>query len=109
MARYDGESGLSGYYRSTIGHKKDIIDKNDKNAFAKHLTSFHPDKVGDPAAFKLKVESTHKKCLEEGIYIVNSEADYLLNSRSEYLQTAVRRVITTREVRDHGSWGKFLF
>ena len=107
LARYDGESGLSGYYRSTIGHKKDIIDKNDKNAFAKHLTSFHPDKVGDPAAFKLKVESTHKKCLErqvsEGIYIVNSEADYLLNSKSEYLQPAVRRVITTREVRDHGS------
>ena len=79
----------------------------DKNAFAKHLTSFHPDKVGDPAAFKFKVESTHKKCLErqvsEGIYIVNSEADYLLNSKSEYLQPAVRRVITTREVRDHGS------
>ena len=55
------------------------------------------------------VESTHKKCLEEGIYIVNSEADYLLNSRSEYLQTAVRRVITTREVRENGSWGKFYF
>ena len=86
QARYDGETGKSAYYRSTIGHKKDIIDKNEKNAFAKHLINFHPDKVGDTAAFKLKVESTHKKCLErqvsEGIHIVNSKADYLLNSKS---------------------------
>ena len=49
---------------------------------------------------------TYRRCkiqVLEGIYIVNSEADYLLNSKSEYLQPAVRRVITTREVRDYGS------
>ena len=84
LARYDGESGRSGYYRSTLGHKKDILDQNDKNAFAKHLSNFHPDKVGDPTVFKLKVESTHKKCLDrqvtEGINIQNSKADYLMNS-----------------------------
>ena len=86
-------------YRSTIGHKKDIIDKNEKNAFAKHLINFHPDKVGDTAAFKLKVESTHKKCLERQV----SEGIHIVNSKSEYLQPAVRRVITTREVRSNGS------
>ena len=63
--------------------------------------------MGDPTVFKLKVESTHKKCLDrqvtEGINIQNSKADYLMNSKSEYHQPAVRRVITTREIRDHGS------
>ena len=107
LARYDGETGRNGYYRSTIGHKKDIEKKNDENAFAKHLEKFHPERVGDPTAFKLKVESTHKKCLErqvtEGVYVSNSKADHVLNSKSEYMQPAVRRVTTTREVRDRGS------
>ena len=107
LARYDGETGRSGYYRSTLGHKKDIEEKNTENAFAKHLEKFHPEKVHNTTAFKLKVESTHKKCLErqvtEGVYISNSEADYVLNSKSEYMQPEVRRVTTTREVRDQGS------
>ena len=106
-ARYDGETGRNGYYRATKGHKKDIIDGNNKNAFAKHLEAHHPDKVGDPTAFKLKVESTFKKCLDrqvtEGIYIHNSSADYLLNSKSEFLQPAVTRISATREVRNQGS------
>ena len=64
LARYDGETGRNGYYsyyRSTLGHKKDIEKNNDENAFAKHLAKFHPERIGDPTAFRLKLESTHKK------------------------------------------------
>ena len=89
-------------------HKKEIIENKDSNAFAKHLQVFHPDRIGDPTVFKLKVESTFSKPLErqvtEGIAITNSTADRILNSKSEYLQPAVPRVTNTREVRDHGSW-----
>ena len=106
VARYDGESGRNGYWRCTRFHKKDIIDNDESNAFAKHLQLFHPDRIGDPTVFKLKVESTYSKPLErqvtEGIAITNSTADRMMNSKSEYLQPAVPRVQTTREVRDHG-------
>ena len=107
VAKYDGESGRNGYWRCTMFHKKEIIENKESNAFAKHLQIFHPDRIGDPTAFKLKVESTYSKPLErqvtEGIAITNSTADYIMNSKSEYLQPAVPRVQTTREVRDHGS------
>ena len=107
VAKYDGESGRNGYWRCTMFHKKEIIENKESNAFAKHLQIFHPDRIGDPTAFKLKVESTYSKPLErqvtEGIAITNSTADYVMNSKSEYLQPAVPRVQTTREVRDHGS------
>ena len=87
-------------------HKEEIIENKDSNAFAKHLQLFHPERIGDPSVFKLKVESTFSKPLErqvtEGIAITNSNADILMNSKSEYLQPAVQRVTTTREVR-HGS------
>ena len=104
VSRYDGESGRSGYWRTTKFHKVDILKKSDKNAFAKHLSIFHRDNIGDPTAFKFKVESTHSKCLErqvsEGIAITNSKADHILNSKSEFHQPAVRRITTTREVRN---------
>ena len=94
-------------YCGTKEHKKDIMDKNVKNAFAKHLESFHPDRQGDPTVFKLKVEATYKKCLErqvsEGVNISNSKADLLMNSKTEFMQPSVSRVVTTRVVRDHGS------
>ena len=32
LARYDGETGRNGYYRSTLGHKKDIVKENTENA-----------------------------------------------------------------------------
>ena len=106
VARYDGESGRSGYLR-TRQHKADIEHGRTSNAFAKHLELYHPDHVGDPTAFKFKSEQVFKKCLErqvtEGINITNSTADILLNSKSEYHQPAVTRVVTTREVRNHGS------
>ena len=91
-----------------IHHKNDILTNSDKNAFSKHLQIFHPDHIRELKAFKLKVESTHSKCLErqvkEGVFINNnnSEADHVLNSKAEYHQPALRRVTTTR-VNRHGS------
>ena len=55
---------LSGYYRTTKGHKNDIIrNKTDKSALAKHTGLFHHDKVGDPSIYQLKVNNTTKSCL----------------------------------------------
>ena len=102
VARYDGESGRNGYWRCTIFHKQEIIDNKESNAFAKHLQLHHPERIGDPSVFKLKVESTFSKPLErqvtEGVAITNSNADLIMNSKSEYLQPAVQRVTTTREI-----------
>ena len=42
--------------------------------------------------------------MKEGVFITNSEADYIINSKSEYHQPSVRRVVTTREVRNSGLW-----
>ena len=108
VARYDGESGRSGYYRTTKGHKKSILDKNEEtSAFSKHLKKYHPEREGDPSVFELRVESTHKKCLQrqvtEGVFISNTTADYIMNSKTEFHQPSVNRVVTTREVRSHGS------
>ena len=76
VAKYDGESGRNGYWRCTMFHKKEIIENKESNAFAKHLQIFHPDRIGDPTAFKLKVESTYSKPLErqvtEGIAFTHS-------------------------------------
>ena len=104
LSRYDGESGRSGYWRATKFHKNDILTNSDKNAFSKHLQIFHPEQIRQSSSFKLKVESTHSKCLErqakEGVFINNSKADNVLNSKAEYHQPAVRRVTTTRENRN---------
>lgn len=100
-ARYDGESGRSGYWRTTRFHKEDIKKNNLNNAFAKHLHLFHNEQIKNPGVFKMKVESNHTKCLErqlkEGIFIKNSNADHVLNRKAEYHQPAVRRVTTTRD------------
>ena len=105
-ARYDGETGRNAYWRATKFHKPQILSNTESNGFAKHLQLFHPEQVKDPSAFKIKVESVHSKCLErqvkEGVFITNYNADYVINSKSEYHQPSVRRVVTTREVRNQG-------
>ena len=79
--------------------KNDILINSDKNAFSKHLQIFHPDHIREPMAFKLKVESTHSKCLErqvkERVFINNSEADHVLNSKAEYHQPALSISVQT--------------
>ena len=95
-ARYEGETGRNGYWRSTVFHRKEIMKNDTGNAFTKHLNIHHKDRVRDPSVFKLKVESSHKSCLDrqvkEGISIKNTKSDIKLNSKSEYHQPAVRRV-----------------
>ena len=97
-----------------IHQKNDILIKSDKNAFSKHLQIFHPDHIREPMAFKLKVESTHSKCLErqvkERVFINNSEADHVLNSnvlnsKAEYHQPAIPGIIIQQSTREnrHGS------
>ena len=75
----------------------EILKNDTKNAFTKHLNIYHPDHLRDPSAFRLKVKSTHTKCLDrqvkEGITIKNSKADIQTNSRAEFHQPAVRRVV----------------
>ena len=104
-ARYDGESGRSGYYR-TKQHISDIVNQDTKNAFAKHLSLHHPDHAGDPGVFRFKSEQVFKKCLDrqvsEGVAIHYSDADIVMNSKSEYHQPATTRVVATREVRSNG-------
>ena len=88
--------------KNQLFHKEDIKKNNPNNAFSKHLNEFHGDHIKEHKVFKLKVESTHTKCLErqikEGVAIKNSNADHVMNSKAEYHQPAVRRVTTTREV-----------
>ena len=92
LGRYDGETGDSAYHRihGKEGHKKSIIKGNLKNAFAKHISIYHPEKKGDYKTFKFNVKSTHKSWLErqitEGVMIHNSEADIVLNGKSEFHQ-----------------------
>ena len=72
VARYDGESGRNGYWRCTRFHKKDIIENNESNAFAKHLQIFHLERIRDPTVFKLKVESTYSKPLKRQVTVIDS-------------------------------------
>ena len=78
-------------------HKKEIVKNDLRNAFTKHLNLYHKEHIRDPSVFKLKVESTHAKCLDrqvkEGVAIKNSGAVHKLNSKAEYHQPALRRVI----------------
>jgi hypothetical protein len=99
-ASYFGESGFSGYYRSQI-HKKEVIEKDLENAFAKHLQIFHPDQEGNPDVFKITVIQTFRKPLPrqntEAVFIFNNNADIKMNSKTEFRQPAIPRITTTRE------------
>ena len=98
-SEYWGETSRSGYTR-TLEHAEDICSKQDKNAFHKHLTIYHPEKVGDTEAFDIKIEQTFTKNIDrqvaEAIKIKNSNADILMNSKAEFHQPAIHRVVTTR-------------
>ena len=46
QSEYWGESGRTGYFR-TLKHQEEVIRRDERNAFAKHLSIKHPDKQGD--------------------------------------------------------------
>ena len=99
-ATYYGESGFSGYYRSQV-HKKEIIDKDLENAFAKHLQIYHPEEEGNPNVFHITVIQTFRKPLPrqttEAVLIFNNNSYIKMNSKTEFRQPAIPRITTTRE------------
>ena len=62
VADYWGESGDSAYCRCHQ-HRTAIENKDDGNAFAKHLAIHHPEQEGDPEAFKFTLIETHTQPL----------------------------------------------
>ena len=104
-AVYDGETGRSGYYRTTKGHKKDILNnKTDKSALAKHTGLYHPDKAGDPSIFDVKVNNTTRSSLlrqvREGQSINDNTADIVCNGKGEWHVGAVPKAQTRHAARD---------
>ena len=96
---------LTGYYRTTKGHKNDIIrNKTDKSALAKHTGLFHHVKMGDPSIYQLKVNNTTKSCLlrqvREGQSINDSTADIVCNGKGEWHVGAVPKARTAHATRD---------
>ena len=102
-AGYDGESGFSAYNRFK-SHQSSIKNKNTKNAFARHLSEYHPGKAKDHTGFKVKVERTYKKCLDrqvsEGINIFANvdKLDIQMNSKLDFHGPSATKTTTSREV-----------
>ena len=103
VANYWGESGDSGYCR-TLQHQAAIRNKDESNAFAKHLMIHHPMEEGNQAAFKFNLVETHSKPLprlvSESCFIHKTEANIPMNSKAEWHQPMVARVVVTRELDD---------
>ena len=99
-AEYWGETSRTGYCRA-LKHEEEVVKKDLRNAFAKHLAIYHPTRQGDISAFNIQVEATFKKPLPrekmEAVKMQTSEAEILLNSKSEHKQPKLHRVVMTRE------------
>ena len=100
-AVYTGESGDSGFTR-TLQHHQSITRRDQANAFAHHLSEYHPDRQGNISAFKFRVERTFRKALIrqiwEAIEIHGSGATIILNTKSEWEQPAIDRIVVEREL-----------
>ena len=59
-ARYWGESGDSAYCRTKI-HAQSILNRDEQNAFAKHLKIYHPSDEGNINAFKFLLKGTFRQ------------------------------------------------
>ena len=77
-AIYWGETGRSAYCR-TLEHIAAIKNKDEKNAFSKHLTLHHPEEEGNTSAFQFSLVELHSKPLprltRESCYIHNNNVD----------------------------------
>ena len=88
--------------------------KRKKNAMARHLNTFHPDREGDPDSFMYSSVATFKERLDwqisEGVAMMRSNAEVsedrqhriLMNLKNEYrsLQPAVHGTSVTRQTRN---------
>ena len=103
VSRYWGESGDSGYVR-TLQHQKAIVNKDENNAFAKHLSIYHTQQEGDKEAIKFTLEEVHSQPLprlcSESCHINNNNVEIPMNSKAEWHQPVVARVVVTRELEE---------
>ena len=102
-AKYDGETGHSGYQRINMGHKTSIVSRNINNAFGKHIKTHHPEHQGSHKMFKFSLTNVSRTCLvrqiTEGVVIQNSNSMIQMNGKSEWHQPATRRVEFSQEPR----------
>ena len=108
VASYWGESGDSAYCR-THQHLEAIGNKDEGNAFAKHLAMYNPEHIGNKYAFEFQLEEIHSKPLSrlcsESDFIHRSTSEIQMNSKAEWHQPAVARVVVTREL-EEGQGGR---
>ena len=87
ISDYWRESGDSAYCRCQQ-HKSAILNKDENNAFAKHLAIHHPEQEGNIDAFRFKLVETHSQPLSrlcsESVHIHTSEAQIPMNSKAEW-------------------------
>ena len=100
VARYSGESGDSGYLR-TSQHVVAIGRRDGENAFSKPLGIHHPEREGDVGAFKFTLEEVHSKALNwlcsESVHIHNNRCEIPMNSKAS---AVLARVVVTRELEE---------
>ena len=105
---YWGESGDSAYCRCQQ-HKSAILNRDENNAFSKHLAIHHPEQEGNIDAFRFKLVETHSQPLSrlcsESVHIHTSEAQIPMNSKAEWHAPVVPRVVVTREL-EEGQGGR---
>ena len=101
VGTYWGETGDSGYCR-TLQHQASIRNREESNAFAKHLMIHHPEEEGNQEAFKFALVEVHGRPLprlvSESCHIHTSEATIPMNSKAEWHQPMVARVVVSREL-----------
>ena len=85
-------------------HIAAIQNKDEKNAFSKHLTLHHPEEEGNINAFKFALVELHNKPLprltSESCFIHHNKVDLPMNSKAEWHQPTVGRVVVTRELEE---------
>ena len=108
VSSYWGESGDSGYCR-TLQHQKAVENKEETNAFAKHLEIHHPTQEGNKGAFKFSLFGVFSQPLVRGVTesvcIHTNDADIPMNSKTEWLQPLVARVVVTRDLEEQEEVG----
>ena len=101
VSRYWGESGDSGYCR-TLQHQSAIANKDENNAFVKHLAIHHIDHQGEKEPFKFTLEGVYNQPLprlcSESCHINTNNVAIPMNSKAEWHQPVIARVVVTREL-----------
>ena len=93
---------LFSLYCRTLQHQASIRNREETNAFAKHLMIHHPEEEGNQNAFKFSLVEVHgrpqPRLVSESCHIHSSEAIIPMNSKAEWHQPMVARVVVSREL-----------